>query len=427
MNSITLTRGKSALCFILILTSIAAIYLSLLTNSETVGSYLDFQIFTEQAKSMLATGQLYERDLSLYGPGSAVYKYPPLYGSLLALGLQQGLSVAILGHIGWLLQIICWFAAFIIIYRCSNNSSSNYSWLLLSIICTYWFANDYFRQNAYRLQLEPYILLILSLALHDFIKNKDFRCGFWIGLTAALKVYTLFMLPLFVLSGRWRSLAGAFLGIISTLALTLPILEWREHTFYLLNVFPVLMQEGVSGFSENISIARMLVPYTMLRPNIRPDFPQLFTHSVAIVLLAITAIRMLITKIHMASYTGASIDFAAIFSIMLIYMPNFWWNYQILNLLPGTVAACLCLPHYRRYLLPLLLLTVMLIAQIAITIPELWQPKFSDAAFDWLGDPNFIIVRGSIQIFLVIAVLLSQLIFHHRMLCNKENLLSPPR
>ncbi|MEZ5435480.1 MAG: hypothetical protein R3E67_02410 [Pseudomonadales bacterium] len=129
----------------------------------------------------------------------------------------------------------------------------------------------------------------------------------------------------------------------------------------------------------------------------------------------------------MASYTGASIDFAAIFSIMLIYMPNFWWNYQILNLLPGTVAACLCLPHYRRYLLPLLLLTVMLIAQIAITIPELWQPKFSDAAFDWLGDPNFIIVRGSIQIFLVIAVLLSQLIFHHRMLCNKENLLSPPR
>ncbi len=413
MNSITLSLSKSVLYLTLLFVSLTAIYLSLFVNNEAVGSYLDFHIFTEQAKKMLESGLLYERDLSLYGPGAAIYKYPPLYGTLLAAGLQQGLSVATLNHIGWLLQILCWFAAFIVTYRCSKVSSNHYSWMLISIICTYWFANDYFRQNAYRLQLEPYILLMLSLAFHDFIKNKDFRCGFWIGITAALKVYTLFMLPLFILSGRWRSLAGACLGVACTLALTLPMLEWSEHTFYFLSVFPVLMQEGVSGFSENISIARMLIPYTMTHPNIRPDFPQLFTHSLAIVLLAITAARMLTTRIQMASYTGVSIDFAAIFSIMLIYMPNFWWNYQILNLLPGTIAICLGLSNYRRYFFPLLLLAAMLVVQIVITIPELWQPKFSDIAFDWLGDPNFIIVRGSIQIFLALAILSSQLIFHH--------------
>ena len=88
------------LCLTLLFVSLTAIYLSLFVNNEAVGSYLDFHIFTGQAKKMLESGLLYERDLSLYGPGTAIYKYPPLYGTLLAAGLQQGLSVATLNHIG---------------------------------------------------------------------------------------------------------------------------------------------------------------------------------------------------------------------------------------------------------------------------------------------------------------------------------------
>ncbi len=405
-------RIQTVVCAILLLISAITLYLSISADRESVGSYLDFFIFTDNAKNFLNTGQLYQRDLSLYGPGAAIYKYPPLYGALLTLSLQQGMSQTTLSHIAWLLQIACWLSAFFVIIRCSAVFSSKQKWLIISTICIYWFANDFFRQNAYRLQLEPYLLLILALALYDFNHKHDLRSGIWIGLAAMLKIYPLFLMPLFVILRRWHAITGMAIGCTITLALTLPFIGWDEHVFYWQHIFPTLMQEGVSGFSENISIARMLIPFTMIRPELRQDFPQLVTHIVAISFLVISTIQILITQRNLRSYSGSCIDFSVFYTVMLVYMQNFWWNYQIMNLLPGTIIICLCIPHIRHYILPFLLFIFMLIVQITITIPELWIPKFSDLAFDWLGDPNFIVVRGSIQILLISAALLAQLIFH---------------
>ena len=65
----------------------------------------DFPIFASYANQFLATGMIYDRNLTQYAPGAAIYKFPPLSGSILASALQAGFTENALMALGASLQL----------------------------------------------------------------------------------------------------------------------------------------------------------------------------------------------------------------------------------------------------------------------------------------------------------------------------------
>ena len=63
-------------------------------------------------------------------------------------------------------------------------------------------------------QVEPFILLMLVIALRNSVARRDISSGFAVGLAALCKIYPVVMLGYFVLSRRWTAVASTGLTIL---------------------------------------------------------------------------------------------------------------------------------------------------------------------------------------------------------------------
>ena len=366
--------------------------------------FLDFHIFLSHAHLFLDEGIVYLRDLSLYGPGKPIYKFPPLYASLLIEAVRNSIPDNIIYFNAWLLQTLC-FVGGIFLCLHTKTRSGNVAENPITISCIFAFAlcNRFFMENSYRLQLEPYIFLLMSFSVFLLSRNKKIIPGFFIGIATMLKIYPALMMLISLGNKKYRPLLiGFFTSCILATILSVWLLNLNEHVFYAMHVFPELLNEGIVDSRENISIGAMFGVFSS-----NSQIPEIILKLAFGISIFFSCLPMLLKKTHARETSETiAIDFAALFMAMLVWMPNFWWNYQILNLLPGIIAIKLIAEKPMSYKIPLTTLAIAFFLQTSTTMAPM-------SLFELALPPKvYVLLRGLIQIFLLISVLSLQWKIH---------------
>ena len=366
--------------------------------------FLDFHIFLSHAHLFINEGIVYFRDLSLYGPGKPIYKFPPLYASFLSEAVRNSIPENNIYFSAWLLQTICFVGGiFLCLHTKTRSDDVAEKPIIISCVFAFALCNRFFIENSYRLQLEPYIFLLLSFSVFLLSRNKKIMPGFFIGIAAMLKIYPAFMLIVSLANKKYSHLLIGFCtGCILATLLTVWLLNLNEHIFYAMHVFPELLNEGVSDSRENISIGAMFDIFSS-----GTQIPAIMLKLVFGISILFACLPMLLKKMQAPEINGTvAIDFAALFMVMLVWMPNFWWNYQILNLLPGIIAIKLIAEKPMSYKMPLATLAIAFFLQTTTTMAPM-------SLFELEIPPKvYVLLRGLIQIFLLISIISLQWKIH---------------
>lgn len=299
----------------------------------------DFQIFFAKCERFIHGGFLYERDLGLYEPLSPVYKFPPLSAAVMVQLQQAGVKAETLMQVGSWIEV----ALFVLPVMLLVNALvpfEKYNVLLLGglIVTT---TVPALEENITRLQLEPVLFACCALSLLSILRQKDFLAGLLIGLAACLKLYPGVIVLYFILTGRWRSMAGVLLSTALVTIYSVAVLGWAEHVFFVLDLLPVLLREYPITEAESVSIASWARALGM-QPAMTKILSQFFLISACGV-----AARLVLRKHQHDNQRKqsrhAACGFSAMVLAMMIGMPNPLWNYQILLVIPLTVVSSLIL------------------------------------------------------------------------------------
>jgi len=366
--------------------------------------FLDFHIFLNHAHMFIDKGVVYLRDLSLYEPGKPIYKFPPLYISLLSEAVRNNIPENMLYFYAWLLQIICFIGGiFLCIHTKTGGNTTAENPISTACIFAFALCNRFFIENSNRLQLEPYIFLLLAFSIFLLSRNKKISSGFFIGIASLLKIYPAFLLLISLIDKKYRLLLlGFFASCMLSTILSVRLLNLDEHIFYAMHIFPALLNEGISESRENVSIGAMAEIFSS-----NAQIPALMSKLIFSIAILFSCLPILLTKMRTAETNQTiAIDFSALFMAMLVWMPNFWWNYQLLNLLPGIIAIKLIAEKPAVYKLPLAALAIAFALQASTAMAPM-------ALFELELPPQaYVLLRGSIQIFLLIAILSLQWKIH---------------
>lgn len=123
----------------------------------------DFPIFISEAEAFLDTGVLYPYtdQPAMYAPATAVYKFPPLFATLLLPFAKAPRGPVYFGH--WVLQLVCYLGicAWLVVQQRGHPRRRR-----LAIVTVVLLLNtEPFYETLWRLQLETYVLLAIVAAL----------------------------------------------------------------------------------------------------------------------------------------------------------------------------------------------------------------------------------------------------------------------
>ena len=301
----------------------------------------DFPIFASYANQFLATGMIYDRNLTQYAPGAAIYKFPPLSGSILASALQAGFTENALMALGASLQLAA-FSGGILLLTLVLLPSKRIEACTLAV-CMASALLPLLEENILRLQLEPAIFFLSTIAAICIYKDKYFMAGCFIGLAAALKIYPAVALFFFIAARKWSALYGFIGGFLLACAFTLATIGYAEHEFYVSRILPIMLQEYPADDVENISSASILGMAGLNLPQIKLTTPIILVTLLALSLLPLAATAKICS--YGARKKMQVLIFSMFIPCVLLGMNNSWWNYQILLSLPFTVIACLLLQN----------------------------------------------------------------------------------
>jgi len=297
--------------------------------------FVDFPIFLAQARQFLLTGELYidPDEPGAYSPAAAVYKFPPLYAMLLLPVARAGIEQRVyLAH--WVLQFLLYACAVGLLLAYLHRFAGR-GFLLAGLVLALNF--EPFFETLWRLQIETVLLLLLAVALLAYLKERDTWAGAAIGTGFLLKLYPGFLLLYFALRRRWSALAGFALAVVLILIASWIVIGPRENETYFLRILPVLLTERPEASTENLSLARYLHVLLGWSPLVSQRAGQ-------IVVLPLVLLSGFVVWRQPPSATSGRLRAALAFSLfvplMLMSMPNYWVNYQLLLLLPLLVLAC---------------------------------------------------------------------------------------
>ena len=299
----------------------------------------DFPIFVSYANQFLATGMIYDRNLTQYVPGAAIYKFPPLSGSILVSALQTGFTENALMALGASLQLAA-FSGGILLLTLVLLPSKRIEACTLAV-CMASALLPLLEENLLRLQLEPAIFFLSAIAAICIYKDKYFMAGCFIGLAAALKIYPAVALFFFIASRKWSALYGFIAGFLLACAFTLVTIGYAEHEFYVSRILPIMLQENPADDVENISSASILGMAGLNLTQIKLATPIILVTLLTLSLLPLAATAK--TCSDGARKKMQVLIFSMFIPCVLLGMNNSWWNYQILLSLPFTVIACFLL------------------------------------------------------------------------------------
>jgi hypothetical protein len=287
--------------------------------------FVDLPIFLAQARAFVEGGELYPdpHDPARYEPAAAVYKFPPLFGTLLLSHVGAGEGV-LRGH--WLGQIVLYLGAAVVLGRAGRARGAGF----VATVAVLALCFEPFFETLWRLQLETPILALVAVAVACGRRGRERVTGAAVGVAAMLKVYPLLLLAPYAArrAGRvvaWAAVAGALVALATWI-----VLGPRENLVWYLEVFPRLLAEPPMAIRENVGLTRYLMDWA----GLGADAARIVLRVFAAGGLAVSMWLVARARTHAES---ASIAVALFVPLMLAVMPNSWVNYQLLLLVPMVV------------------------------------------------------------------------------------------
>lgn len=294
-------------------------------NFHRMGMF-DWPIFIEAAKNFINTGSLYYSNTSLYGPNAAVYKFPPLFASILVQLLQSGVSEDALKYGMGIAQLISYFGAIAICLGLSGAGNK-----LSMCVAAFIFVATFepFVDNFIGLQLEVFILLLLCATLYFLTKNSYVIAGVMIGVAISLKLYPVFFCLYFLLQKHWRGLAGVAFGLLLAALFSILVIGYEQHWLYYTKIAPVLFTEPIYNSYQNVSITNFF--YSL---GLGGRYPLLAGYAVLLTGIFI----LFFFRNNQASTNNKQgkmlVAFSLLVSTFVLGSKNSWGNYQLLLALP---------------------------------------------------------------------------------------------
>jgi hypothetical protein len=206
----------------------------------------DFRVFLDEVARARDGGPLYATSRPDYfNPGAPVYKYPPPFAALLKPVTAWPRERAVALFLAASLFVLA--AAFVVMLAIFEPRFER--GLLVLLLYLNWEPSF---ESLQGLQLEPLLLLLLTLALACLVSGRPFGAGLALGVACAFKVYPgLLVLP-YLARRRWTLVAGAALGVTATLALAGLALPARLCLQYFTEILPQL--GGIAPAWDNIGL-----------------------------------------------------------------------------------------------------------------------------------------------------------------------------
>lgn len=327
--------------FLPLLLVFSALHFCTMTRDVRKAGFIDTPTFIWQAGYFKLTGMLYSHPLKSGGmlegrePAAPWYKFPPAY--MLAympwvepLRLDADYDAQILQQAAviWGLHVLRYLISVILLLLLLGAGlPRSFIWLGASMSLLFTPMLESLQGLIFDNLL--FFCLVLILGLHRM--RRDEWSGWIIGLVGMLKLYPALLL-LWVPALRcwpalWRAAAAAAL-----LFLTGILVFGRDNTeFYYMQLLPLLLREASLPESFNLSMGYFF------RQGFEDVDMAMAGFGVAknLALLA-TAAGVLIHGGAAASMgvRGAAAVLSAITCLLLLYLPNYWGNYQLILLLP---------------------------------------------------------------------------------------------
>lgn len=314
-------------------------------------SFYDFRIFRSNIDRFVETGRLYATDEPGYFlPGSRTYKYPPLTAALLRP--LVGVSASTVGRsflLGYLAILVLFPVCLLRAFRVPFHKA-----ILAFLVYLNW---QPLWETLGDLQIETLTLLLLGLALVADRRGKPGLSGFHLGIAGAFKVYPWILLAFPLVRRRWRTIAGAAVGVLVSLVVASAILPPRLNFEYFTSVFPRL--GGTSLSYENLSVAATLgrlglesggnevAPAAMdelVLEELGSPSPRRLAAGGSVV---VAGLLLFFTwrRLRQAGFGISSVPeptaLALALCFLLLFMPTSWLSYQTLLALPFVVALLL--------------------------------------------------------------------------------------
>lgn len=319
------------LAFIAIVSVIVRIYL----RHDSFGIW-DFPFIFDFANEFIKTGVLYSQDPSLYKPSVPVgYPHPPLSPSLLVFVIKLGFSREVIFNFLSFAHAACFLGA---VFCCWLGAFARHSLaFLFAVFFVVAMMVPTMENNLMLLLLEPCLLLIVCLSLACLSRGRDFLAGSCIGFGAMLKIYPGVFLCYFLLTRRWKSVWGAVCASFVCLLFSIFVMGVKENVTYFLVALPQQLKElPYLFFYENTSLPSYALYFDLLSPESAKRAGTIIFLSLLFLSLYPSSVRPLVTK---KKNMVAAIDYAVIVALLVLCMPNSWWNYQIHLLVPAVVVA----------------------------------------------------------------------------------------
>lgn len=301
------------------------------SHAAVARGVVDFPIFLQHAEQFLETGQLYYHAdyLAAYGPGSPVYKFPPLYALFLLPLVRDGIHDSVyLYH--WGLQILLYLGTVVLCVRSLRTRRVGPLALAAALLALNF---EPFFETLWRLQIETPLLLLLAICFWALRRDRQGLAGVSLGICVMLKVYPGFLLFYFLARRRWRAILSCALTMLALQCATLLVFGAHENWVYFSRILPAMMGEAATISTENLGLGRYVQELFGAGPMVAKRTGQL------IVLGLLGASLWLV---HRARGRGrgleaTGLEFSLFVALMVFSLPNSWVNYQLLLLIPYLV------------------------------------------------------------------------------------------
>lgn len=320
--------AKGSLLFLLALFCLLAFYvgtfpLTKLTPSWGRMGYFDWPIFVDAATKFIKSGILYYADMERYAPNAEIYKFPPLFASILVVLLRVGIDPETLRIGIGSLQLLMYFVSIWLGLRISKTPPSFFLYISVFLfIATF----EPFINNFIGLQMEAFILFLLCLMLWALVGQRIFLAGFLLGLAVALKLYPLFLVSIILcIDKRIDFLKGLVFGLLSALVFTTLVIGVDQSWLYFSQIAPTLAKEALDTNLRNVSINNAVFQLGLL---------QRYSHYAGIILMAGAVAAILRSIKHDYDHKDVIAAFCLLVAVLVLGIKNSWGNYQLLLALP---------------------------------------------------------------------------------------------
>jgi len=333
---------------------------------------IDINIFSSAEKKFIATGNLYQRTLyahEYYAPGTASYKFPPAYQltimPFMKIGSTEEVAVfkalRILYFIFYLVGVALVITQVTKLTTPSFHKKNDARYVLIYVGLTLTIATWFVPFYDCFISIEPEMIVFFFLAItFRFIFERPFIAGFALGIASAIKLYPAFIILYFIFTKEWKGLSGFTAALFTITGLSIYVFGIDEHLFYIKSILPILMTETPISSSQNITLEAFFYIHG-------------FIAEMNGTISSVTKYLMFFSLF----YTGVFFEkkyqdkrliyFYMVVIAILLYLPNYWSQYQIILIVP-----LFGLIHHALNKNLTGLLTILLLISIIMSIDRDW-------------------------------------------------------